>query len=111
MATAEECQQALEQLAATMKDGQGSRKPPDLDRSVACVITDLDTGFRARLTQGTFKDITRGDDPKAQITLTVSSDDLVALTGGELDFTKAWTSGRVKVDASVFDLIKLRKLL
>ncbi|HEV2086868.1 MAG TPA: alkyl sulfatase C-terminal domain-containing protein [Cryptosporangiaceae bacterium] len=111
MATAEECQQALEQLAARMTADHDGQRPPDLNRSVACVITDLDTGFRARLAGGTLTDITRGDDPEAQITLTVSSDDLVALTRGELDFTKAWTSGRVKVNAGVFDLIKLRKLL
>jgi hypothetical protein len=41
----------------------------------------------------------------------VSSDDLVALMAGDLSFTNAWSSGRVKVDASVFDLLKLRNLL
>ena len=49
--------------------------------------------------------------PKAQVRLTVGSDDLVALTDGELDFGRAWLSGRVKVEASVRDLLKLRSML
>ena len=30
---------------------------------------------------------------------------------GQLNFAKAWTSGRLKVDANVFDLLKLRNFL
>jgi hypothetical protein len=35
----------------------------------------------------------------------------VALVAGELNFGRAWATGRVKVGASVFDLMKLRSLL
>jgi hypothetical protein len=35
----------------------------------------------------------------------------VALTDGHLDFGRAWLSGRVKVEASVRDLLKLRSML
>lgn len=38
-------------------------------------------------------------------------DDLVALVDGELNFAKAWGSGRVKLHASLRDLLVLRKLL
>ena len=41
----------------------------------------------------------------------MGSDDLIALTDGELDFAKAWLSGRIKVEASVRDLLKLRSML
>ena len=36
---------------------------------------------------------------KAQIRLAMSGDDLVALVNGELNFAKAWGSGRVKLVA------------
>ena len=40
-----------------------------------------------------------------------NSDDLVALLNGELPVASAWASGRVKLDASFLDLVKLRKLM
>ena len=48
---------------------------------------------------------------KAQIRLTMTGDDLVRLVGGELHFAKAWGSGRVKVQASLRDVLRLRSLL
>jgi hypothetical protein len=55
--------------------------------------------------------MTDGDDPDAKITLSTTSDDLVALVNGELDFTRALAARRVSLSASPFDLLKLRKLL
>ena len=49
--------------------------------------------------------------PKADIRLTMTSDDLVALTDGELSFGTAWACGRVKLEAGLRDLLRLRKLL
>lgn len=48
---------------------------------------------------------------KAQIRLTMSGDDLVAMVNGELNFAKAWGSGRVKLEAGLRDLFRLRTLL
>lgn len=48
---------------------------------------------------------------KAQIRLIMAGDDLVAMVNGGLNFAKAWGSGRVKLEANVFDLFRLRKLL
>lgn len=108
MATIEECREALDRLAKRMSEGGGA---PSLDRSLSCDITDLEAGFHGRLVGGELRDIADGHDPSAKIKLTASSDDLVALTAGGLNFATAWASGRIKVDASVFDLLKLRSLL
>lgn len=109
MATIEECRAALEKLAAGIARRTGGQG--DLDRSVSCRISDLGTGFHAQLADGQLRDITDGENDDAQITLTTSSDDLVALTNGGLSFTSAWGSGRLKVDASFMDLLKLRSML
>jgi hypothetical protein len=111
MATLEECRKALQDVADKISSGGGDRQPPKLDRSLACRLTDLGTGFHGRLANGKLQDLTDGDDPKAQIALTLSSDDLVALSRGGLNFAKAWAGGRVKVQAGVRDLLKLRSLL
>lgn len=111
MATAEECREALDKLAARLDANAEARGKLDLDRTLACRVTDLRTAWHARLDGGRLVDIADGDDPKAKIALTATSDDLVALLRGSLDVTKALASGQVKVKANPFDLLKLRKLL
>ena len=89
----------------------GDRKAASFDRSVSCHIPDLDVTFSGRLEDGQISGITTEAAPKAQVRLTASSDDLVALTDGDLDFGRAWLSGRVKVEAGVRDLLRLRSML
>jgi predicted lipid carrier protein YhbT len=112
MATVDECRTALHDLAARMAanaDEVGAKV--DLDRPLACTVKDLGVAFHGRLVGGRLVDLADGDDPKARIRLTATGDDLLALVNGELDFAKAWASGRVSVSANPFDLLKLRKLL
>jgi predicted lipid carrier protein YhbT len=112
MATVEECRAALGALAARLDaHAAEARSRVDLDRPLACTIRDLGVSFHGRLTGGRLVDLADGDDPRAKIRLTSSSDDLLALVNGELDITKAWTSGRISINANPFDLLKLRKLL
>ena len=112
MATADECEKAFnvlaERLAATDPE---TRKRNTLDRSLSCTLPDIDTVFAAHLKDGLLSDIHRVDDAAAaEVKLTMSSDDLIALVDGDLKFAPAWASGRIKLDARVFDLIKLRSI-
>jgi hypothetical protein len=111
MATVEQCREALLDVAARLAADPEAAARVDLDRSLACHIKDLDVSFHGRLKGGTIVDLTDGDDPQAQIRLTVSGDDLLALVAGRLNFAGAWASGRVSVKAGFTDLLKLRKLL
>ncbi|MGW3892537.1 SCP2 sterol-binding domain-containing protein [Micromonospora chokoriensis] len=112
MASVDECRQALQELAARLdRTAETVRERIDLDRTLACRITDLDTAFHGRITGGRLVELTDGDDPKAKIALSTSSDDLLALVRGDLDVTRAVTSRQVSIKANPFDLMKLRKLL
>jgi predicted lipid carrier protein YhbT len=112
MATVDECRTALHALAARLDaHAAEANSRVDLNRPLACTVRDLGVSFHGRLTGGRLIDIADGDDPKAKIRLTASSDDLLALVNGDLDITKAWTSGRISINANPFDLLKLRKLL
>ncbi|MCT9076675.1 SCP2 sterol-binding domain-containing protein [Streptomyces fulvoviolaceus] len=115
MATIEECRAALEKLSDNMQTADGDvRTAAAMDRSVSCRITDLDITFVGRMTGGRIvvQDTLQGPPrEKAQIRLTMAGDDLVALVNGELNFAKAWGSGRVKLEAGLRDLLSLRKLL
>ncbi|MFI6661319.1 SCP2 sterol-binding domain-containing protein [Streptomyces sp. NPDC050523] len=115
MATIEECRAALEKLSDSMNRAEGDvRTAAALDRSVSCRITDLDVTFAGRMTGGRIvvQDTIQGPPrEKAQIRLTMKGDDLVAMVDGELNFARAWGSGRVKLEAGLRDLFLLRKLL
>ncbi|GGL13005.1 SCP2 sterol-binding domain-containing protein [Streptomyces flaveus] len=115
MATIEECRSALDKLSDNMAGAEGGvRSAAALDRSLSCRITDLDITFVGRLKDGRIEvlDTVQGPPPeKAQIRLAMSGDDLVSLVDGELHFAKAWGSGRVRLEASLRDLLRLRKLL
>lgn len=112
MATVDECRGALQKLAARLAaNAADAREKLDFDRSLACRVTDLGVAFHGQLSGGQITGLTDGDDPRAKIKLTASSDDLVALVNGQLNAMSAWTSGRIKIEAGVLDLLKLRKLL
>jgi hypothetical protein len=112
MASVDECRQALHELAARMDaNAETVRKRVDLDRTLACRITDLGVAFHGRLTGGRLVDLADGDDPKAKIALSTTSDDLIRLVRGELDIPRALATRQISISANPFDLLKLRKLL
>ncbi|MFD7895388.1 sterol-binding protein [Streptomyces sp. NPDC059568] len=115
MATTEECRSALEKLSDNLARANGEvRTAAGLDRSLSCHITDLDLTFTGRLVDGRIEvaDTVQGPPPqKAEIGLAMAGDDLVALVDGELNFARAWGSGRVRLDAGFRDLLRLRTLL
>jgi hypothetical protein len=51
------------------------------------------------------------DEPPADIRLTAKSDEVVSLAEQPMNIARAWMSGRVKIEASVKDLFRLRRLL
>lgn len=112
MATIEQCTQALEGILGDLASSPAAK---GMDRTLSCRLTDLGQVVRGRLAESEIKDVevVPGDaevEP-ANIRLTMSSDDLMAMTDGDLEFAKAWASGRVKLEASLKDMFKLRSML
>ncbi|MFJ4707377.1 SCP2 sterol-binding domain-containing protein [Streptomyces anulatus] len=115
MATMAECRSALRRLSDNLAAAEGDvRGTAALDRSLSCHLTDLDITFTGRLADGRIlvRDTVEGPPrEKAEIRLAMTGDDLVALVDGDLNFAKAWGSGRVRLEAGFRDLLKLRSLL
>ncbi|MBW8483175.1 SCP2 sterol-binding domain-containing protein [Actinomadura parmotrematis] len=113
MANEEECRAALDRIALRLAEVDGDKLAEHVvERTVSCRVPDLGLAFRTRLHAGGLDPFEPADDPKsAQVRLTVSSDDLVALAADTLSPAKAWASGRLKIEASIFDLLRLRKVL
>lgn len=116
MATLQECEQALSGLSQRFADVDPEvRRKYAVARTVACRVPDLDVVFLARVDEDGVSDLRTvadgADTGDAQVKLVTSSDDLLALIDGRLTVPTAWATGKLRIDASVFDLLRLRSLL
>jgi putative sterol carrier protein len=112
VATMEQCMTALKGILGDLAANPAAE---GLDRSLSCRIPDLGQIVRGRLSRGAVHELRAEPEDqsqeKADIRLTMASDDLVALTDGRLSFAPAWATGRVKLEAGLRDLLRLRKML
>lgn len=116
MASLRECEVALQDLAARFAAVDVDlRRKHAADRTVSCRVPDLAVVFHVWLTDGSVGEVRCSAedevDGSAQVRLAASSDDLVALVAGDLTLPAAWATGRLTVEASVLDLLRLRSLL
>jgi alkyl sulfatase BDS1-like metallo-beta-lactamase superfamily hydrolase len=108
VATTAECEQAFHALAERLANADHSaRKKASFDRTLTCKLIDIDVIFGGRLRDGSLTDIKQVDKRDAQVRMSMTSDDLIKVVAGDLNMASAWASGRVKIDASIFDLLKL----
>ncbi len=114
MATAEECREALQTLTARL----GEMNPQDRssffsNRSFSCHVTDLGVTFVTTITDTGAEPVKEAapDEPPADIRLTANSDDVISLAATPANIARMWMAGRVKVQASIRDLLALRRLL
>lgn len=112
MATVDECEQALHSLADKLAEVDPEQRDKYVvERTISCAVPDLGVVFCGRVDGEGLTDIRRTEETAAQVRLAANSDDLVALSEGRLGVPSAWASGRLKIEASVLDLLKLRSLL
>jgi hypothetical protein len=113
MTTAEECRTALQKLAGRLSE----ISPADRDqyfgnRRMSVTIPDLNLTYVTVLGGGNdpVHELAPGEAP-ADIRLTAKSDEVISLADQPMNIARAWMSGRVKIEASVKDLFRLRRLL
>jgi hypothetical protein len=112
VASQAECDAALRGLAARLADlPEEVRAKYVVDRSVSCRVSDLGVTWSARLTDEGLTGITTEDDRRAQVRVSVGSDDLMALVEGRIGVQKAVAMGKIRVQASPFDLLRLSAFL
>lgn len=113
MATVEEARSALERIAARLTEVDSDELAKYVvERTISCRIPDLGLIYLTRIHQGGLDDFRLADGTGgAQVRLTVNSDDLVALAADELRAARAWATGRLKIEAPLGDLLRLRRML
>lgn len=114
MASTEEVHERLEQLVGRLGDNEQAareleRSLPD-PRVIGLHVNDLDDHYWTELRAGTLSPLRREQHPEPHIRITASSDDLVAVLDGGASLFSAYVSGRIRIEASFSDLMKLRRL-
>ncbi len=112
MASQQECDDAFRLLADLLDAVDPDvRSKYVLDRTVSCKVSDLGVTWSARLCEDGLLGVTAQDSPRAQIRLSVSSDDLLALVGGTQAVPSAVATGKLRVQAGPIDMLRLTALL
>ncbi|MBC6463395.1 SCP2 sterol-binding domain-containing protein [Actinomadura sp. HBU206391] len=113
MANEDECRTALAQIAARLADvDKKDFAEHVVERTISCRIPDLGLAFETRIHEGGLDPFERTENAKAaQVRVTANSDDLVAMANDGLNVAKAWATGRLKIEANIFDLLRLRKFI
>ena len=113
MTSAEECRAALQKLAGRLSEMSPAERDQYFgNRKISVTIPDLGVTFVTVL--GTGNDPVREaapGEPPADIRITAKSDEVIALAEQPMNIARAWVTGRVKIEASVKDLFRLRRLL
>jgi hypothetical protein len=113
MTSAEECRAALQKLAGRLSELSPAERDQYFgNRTISVTIPDLGATYVTVLGSGhdPVREAAPGE-PPADIRMTAKSDEVVALAEQPMNIARAWMSGRIKIEASVKDLFRLRRLL
>jgi hypothetical protein len=113
MNSAEECRTALQKLAGRLSElSPGERDQYFGNRTMSVTIPDLGITYVTMLGSGDdpVRDVAPGE-PPADIRLTANSDEVLALAQQPMNIARSWMTGKIKIEASMKDLFRLRRLL
>ena len=113
MATLDECRTVVNELIEKLAAVEPAKRKKHLpDRTLELRILDHDTCFQGRMHEGELIDVVECEESgKPDLRVALNSDDLISMTNGQLKFAHAWATGRVRLDASFRDLLRLRRIL
>lgn len=113
MTSAEECRAALQKLAGRLGElTPAEREEYFGNRTISVTIPDLGVTFVTLLGAGDdpVREAAPGE-PPAAIKLTADSAQVLALCEQPMNIARAWMARKVKIEASMKDLLRLRRLL
>ena len=113
MNSAEECREALQKLAGRLSELSPDERDQYFgNRSMSVTIPDLGITYETKLGSGDdpVREVAPGE-PPADIRLTANSDEVLALSQQPMNIARSWMTGKIKIEASMKDLFRLRRLL
>lgn len=112
MASVEDVEVVLQELLERLEDvDDTTRALLPSKRTIEARCPDLDLTRFALWERGRIKPLGELPTTRPDIRISVRSDDLLAMASGDLTFSRAYTSSRIRLDASMSDLLRLRALL
>lgn len=112
MATQEEVDAVLAELLTRLSGVDDStRALLPSRRIIEAQCPDLDYVRHAEWRDGTMRILDEPPPRRPDIRISVRSDDLLAIVDGELPFVRAYAANKVRLDASMTDLLRLRAVL
>ena len=70
----------------------------------------LDAAYWTVMDRGTMGGLHRGTPERADIRLRIDSDHLIDLVNGKASMLRSYVTGKVRIEASVTDLMRLRRM-
>lgn len=115
MASEKDVESKLRELMARLEDSAEAedslRSALPESRILALHVEDLDAHFWAELAEGRMRGLERGRHPDPHIVIRAESEELVNLINGNGQVLSSYLLGRIRIDASVSDMLQLRKML
>jgi hypothetical protein len=115
MATKREVERKLRELIKRLDQADGDLRVSLADalpdsRVVEVTVPDLEATYWTELSRGRMGRLHVGAPPEAAIRVEAPSDVLVELVDGHRSLFSSYLGGKVKIEASFSDLLRLRKL-
>jgi hypothetical protein len=112
VASVEEVEQVLAELLQRLGHvDESTRALLPTRRTIEARCPDLDLVRHAEWRSGEIVLIDDAPPRRSDIRISVRSDDLLDIVSGELPFGRAYASNKVRLDASMTDLLRLRAVL
>jgi len=112
VASVEEVEQALAALLQRLGDvDESTRALLPSHRTIEACCPDLDLVRHAEWRSGKMILIDEAPDGRSDIRISVRSDDLLDIASGALPFGRAYAANKLRLDASMTDLLRLRAVL
>jgi hypothetical protein len=112
VATVEEVEEVIGDLLAKLGDvDPNTRSLMPTRRTIEARCPDLDYVRYAEWRNGELAVLDGPLPRRADIRISVRSDDLLSIARGDLPFGRAYASNKVRLDASMTDLLRLRAVL
>jgi putative sterol carrier protein len=111
LATKEEIMAALEKVRAKFSEEKIKKEFANFSRTFEYVFKDMGTSFHIVIKNGVPGDLQIAAAEKPDIQLLLDSQTFLEIMDGRTNGMKAYSSGKLKIKASVMDMIKLQKLM
>jgi predicted lipid carrier protein YhbT len=111
--TAEECHEALQKLAGRLSELTPQERAEYFgNRTISVTVTDLGVTFVTVLGAGDDPvRVAAPDEPPADVRIAGDSDQVNSLAQQPMNIARAYFSGKLKIEASMKDIFRLRRLL